>query len=143
MASLGWSVLTISLQVSVDGHHGVTSLEHSARISTGPISINYSVNYWAPEGRLELWGHSQHDSEALLQAGIPGEADLQTELQMHGEFRSGGQHLLGPGLAQPFLSARETFPFCLFSYKDTSIGLDPNIFIVALLYLVTSVKYEG
>ncbi|XP_051024048.1 uncharacterized protein LOC127208599 [Acomys russatus] len=71
------------LQVSVDIHHGASSVEYSTRISTGPVAINYSVNYWAHQGRLELWGHSQHNSEALLQAGIPGEADLQAELQMH------------------------------------------------------------
>ncbi|KAL6060180.1 hypothetical protein STEG23_004069, partial [Scotinomys teguina] len=70
------------IQVSVDVRDGAASFEHSTHISTGPISINCSVNYWAHEGRLELWGHSQHDSEALVQAGVPEEADLQAELQM-------------------------------------------------------------
>ncbi|XP_035292880.1 uncharacterized protein LOC103163831 isoform X1 [Cricetulus griseus] len=70
------------LQVSVDIRDGAASFEHSTYISTGPLSINCSVNYWAHEGRLELWGHSQHDSEVLLKAGLPDEANLQAELQI-------------------------------------------------------------
>nr|XP_042139246.1 uncharacterized protein LOC107402064 [Peromyscus maniculatus bairdii] len=68
--------------VSMDVCDGAASFEHSTHISTGPISINCSVNYWAHDSRLELWGHSRHDSEALLQAGVPEELDLQAELQM-------------------------------------------------------------
>lgn len=71
------------IQVSVDVHDGAASFEHSIPISAGPTSINYSVSYWAHEGHLELWGHGQHNSEALLQAGVPGEADLQAEFRMH------------------------------------------------------------
>lgn len=47
------------------GHFGMIHpyrcFGHSTHIPTG-----CSVNYWAHVGRLELWGHSQHDSEALL-----------------------------------------------------------------------------
>lgn len=95
----------MSPQVSVDVRDGAASFEHSTHISTGPISINCSVNYWAHDSRLELWGHSRHDSEALLQAGVPEELDLQAELQMQGEPRSRVQHPLGPDLVPALTQA--------------------------------------
>lgn len=94
-------MLTVSLQVSVDVHDSAASFEHSTYISSGCISINYSVSYGLQEGHLELWGHSQHDIEVLRQTGVPGEANLQGELQMHDELRSRAQHPLGPHLVLP------------------------------------------
>lgn len=58
-------MLTTSLQVSVDVYDSVASFELATFISAGPISINYSISYCLQEGRLKLWGHSQHDIEAL------------------------------------------------------------------------------
>lgn len=58
-------MLTTPLQVSVDVYDSVASFELATLISAGPISTNYSISYCLQEGRLELWGHSQHDSEAL------------------------------------------------------------------------------
>lgn len=52
----------------MDVYDSVASFELSAHISVGPISINYSVSYCLQEGRLELWGHSQHNGEALRYA---------------------------------------------------------------------------
>lgn len=98
-------MLTMSLQVSVDVHDSAASFEHSTHISSGCISINYSVSYGLQEGHLELWGHSQHDiglgSSPARQTGVPGEANLQGELQMHDELRSRAQHPLGPHLVLP------------------------------------------
>lgn len=75
----------MSLQVSVDVRSSGSGLERSGHVWTGPAFLNYSLSYWYHDGNLVLSGWGQHDSDTLLQAGIPGEAHLDAELQMQGE----------------------------------------------------------
>nr|XP_023416455.1 uncharacterized protein LOC106025279 [Cavia porcellus] len=70
------------LEVSVDVRSSGSGLERSGHVWTGPAFLNYSLSYWYHDGNLVLSGWGQHDSDTLLQAGIPGEAHLDAELQM-------------------------------------------------------------
>uniref|UniRef100_A0A2K6UAA9 Vitellogenin domain-containing protein n=1 Tax=Saimiri boliviensis boliviensis TaxID=39432 RepID=A0A2K6UAA9_SAIBB len=70
------------LEVFMDIHNGSSGFEHSGRILMGPTSLNYSVSCCYRDGHLELSGQSWHNSEALLWAGLPGEASLLAELQI-------------------------------------------------------------
>ncbi|KAL1780102.1 hypothetical protein HispidOSU_027598 [Sigmodon hispidus] len=78
--SEGWSLQAVQDQCTAS--NTADNLEAEGMPLTGPTSINCSINYWAQDGHLELWGHSRHDSEDLLQAGVPDEAELRAELQI-------------------------------------------------------------
>ncbi|XP_057606639.1 uncharacterized protein LOC130861610 [Hippopotamus amphibius kiboko] len=69
------------LEVSVDVHDSGSGFESSGRVSAGPTSLNYSVSYCPRDGHLELSGWSEHNSQALWQAGFPAEARISAELQ--------------------------------------------------------------
>ncbi|XP_038396286.1 uncharacterized protein LOC111096475 isoform X1 [Canis lupus familiaris] len=71
------------LEASVGAPSSGSSLEHSARISVGPTSLNYSVSCCHRAGHLELSGWSSHNSVTLLRAGVPGQAGLSAKLQTH------------------------------------------------------------
>ncbi|XP_059980783.1 uncharacterized protein LOC132506262 [Lagenorhynchus albirostris] len=66
---------------SVDVHDSDSGFENSGRVSAGATSLNYSVSCHHRDGRLELSGWSEHDSQALWQAGFPAEARISAELQ--------------------------------------------------------------
>ncbi|XP_049555363.1 uncharacterized protein LOC101269628, partial [Orcinus orca] len=68
-------------EVSVDVHDSDSGFENSGRVSAGTTSLNYSVSCHHRDGRLELSGWSEHDSQALWQAGFPAEARISAELQ--------------------------------------------------------------
>ncbi|XP_065749279.1 uncharacterized protein [Phocoena phocoena] len=68
-------------EVSVDVHDSDSGFENSGRVSAGATSLNYSVSCHHRDGRLELSGWSEHDSQALWQAGFPAEARISAELQ--------------------------------------------------------------
>nr|XP_033696053.1 uncharacterized protein LOC101325118 [Tursiops truncatus] len=68
-------------EVSVDVHDSDSGFENSGRVSAGVTSLNYSVSCHHRDGRLELSGWSEHDSQALWQAGFPAEARISAELQ--------------------------------------------------------------
>ncbi|XP_064334830.1 uncharacterized protein LOC105089063 [Camelus dromedarius] len=70
------------LELFMDIHDGGSGFENSGRVSAGPASLNYSVSCRHHNGHLELSGWSDHNSLVLLQAGFPGEAHLDAELQM-------------------------------------------------------------
>ncbi|XP_064151655.1 uncharacterized protein LOC104846619 isoform X3 [Loxodonta africana] len=72
-----------TMEVSVDVHNDGSSFEHSSFVSVGPTSLNYSVGCGYHDGRLELSGWSEHNSEVLLRAGVPNKAQLHTKLQVH------------------------------------------------------------
>uniref|UniRef100_A0A8C0E305 Vitellogenin domain-containing protein n=1 Tax=Balaenoptera musculus TaxID=9771 RepID=A0A8C0E305_BALMU len=68
-------------EVSMDVHDSDSGFENSGRISAGATSLNYSVSCRHRDGHLELSGWSEHDSQALWQAGFPAEARISVELQ--------------------------------------------------------------
>ncbi|XP_057385670.1 uncharacterized protein LOC130704922 [Balaenoptera acutorostrata] len=68
-------------EVSVDVHDSDSGFENLGRVSAGATSLNYSVSCRHRDGRLELSGWSEHDSQALWQAGFPAEARISAELQ--------------------------------------------------------------
>ncbi|XP_059751826.1 uncharacterized protein LOC132348415 isoform X1 [Balaenoptera ricei] len=76
-----WVEDKLGLQVSVDVHDSDSGFENSGRVSAGATSLNYSVSCRHRDGRLELSGWSEHDSQALWQAGFPAEARISAELQ--------------------------------------------------------------
>ncbi|XP_029077769.1 uncharacterized protein LOC114894854 isoform X1 [Monodon monoceros] len=76
-----WVEDKLGLQVSVDVHDSDSGFENSGRVSAGATSLNYSVSCHHRDGRLELSGWSEHDSQALWQAGFPAEARISAELQ--------------------------------------------------------------
>ncbi|XP_041604466.1 uncharacterized protein LOC121487086 [Vulpes lagopus] len=71
------------LEASVGAPGSGSGLEHSARISVGPTSLNYSISCCHRAGHLELSGWSSHNSVTLLRAGVPGQAGLSAKLQTH------------------------------------------------------------
>ncbi|EPY76390.1 hypothetical protein CB1_001431008, partial [Camelus ferus] len=77
-----WVEDKLGLQLFMDIHDGGSGFENSGRVSAGPASLNYSVSCRHHNGHLELSGWSDHNSLVLLQAGFPGEAHLDAELQM-------------------------------------------------------------
>ncbi|KAB1263652.1 uncharacterized protein Cadr_000024167 [Camelus dromedarius] len=77
-----WVEDKLGLQLFMDIHDGGSGFENSGRVSAGPVSLNYSVSCRHHNGHLELSGWSDHNSLVLLQAGFPGEAHLDAELQM-------------------------------------------------------------
>ena len=82
----GWSSISwVSFQVSVDVHDSDSGFENLGRVSAGATSLNYSVSCRHRDGRLELSGWSEHDSQALWQAGFPAEARISAELQTRGK----------------------------------------------------------
>lgn len=89
----------MSFQASVGAPGSGSGLEHSARISVGPTSLNYSISCCHRAGHLELSGWSSHNSVTLLRAGVPGQAGLSAKLQTHGKAprrASSPTSLLGP-----------------------------------------------
>ncbi|KAB0400074.1 hypothetical protein E2I00_002406, partial [Balaenoptera physalus] len=76
-----WVEDKLGLQVSVDIHDSDSGFENSGRVSAGATSLNYSVSCRHRDGRLELSGWSEHNSQALWQAGLPAEARISAELQ--------------------------------------------------------------
>nr|XP_030739666.1 uncharacterized protein LOC115867587 [Globicephala melas] len=82
MSGLCWGDVTgWPHEVSVDVHDSDSGFENSGRVSAGATSLNYSVSCHHRDGRLELSGWSEHDSQALWQAGFPAEARISAELQ--------------------------------------------------------------
>ncbi|XP_008592015.1 PREDICTED: uncharacterized protein LOC103609474 [Galeopterus variegatus] len=71
-----------AIKVSVDIHDNVSSFGHSGSVSTGPTSLNCSVRCWHRDGHLELSWRGAHSIQALLWAGVPGEARLRAALQI-------------------------------------------------------------
>uniref|UniRef100_A0A8D0NM76 Vitellogenin domain-containing protein n=1 Tax=Sus scrofa TaxID=9823 RepID=A0A8D0NM76_PIG len=69
------------LEVSMDVHDSGSGFENSGRVSAGPASLNYSVDLCHRNGYLQFSGWSEHNSQALLQAGFPGEAHISAALQ--------------------------------------------------------------
>ena len=79
----GWSGISwVLFQVSADVDSSGTGFENSGRVSAGSTSLNYSVSCRHLDGHLEFSGWSEHNSWALRQAGLPGEARLGAQLQM-------------------------------------------------------------
>lgn len=74
-----------SFQVSMDVHDSGSGFENSGRVSAGPASLNYSVDLCHRNGHLQFSGWSEHNSQALLQVGFPGEAHISAALQTEGK----------------------------------------------------------
>ena len=69
----------------MDVHDSGSGFENSGRVSAGPASLNYSVDLCHRNGYLQFSGWSEHNSQALLQAGFPGEAHISAALQTEGK----------------------------------------------------------
>ncbi|XP_062957166.1 uncharacterized protein LOC134381001 [Cynocephalus volans] len=71
-----------AIKVSVDIHDNISSFGHSGSVSTGPMSLNCSVHCCHRDRHLELSWRGAHSIQALLRAGVPGEARLSAALQI-------------------------------------------------------------